>query len=111
MGTNITFYPQFGESGTTEDNFSFQEMAALYRGILRVWVGDGVTGDAGWLYAENVEGQIQKVGFVSDYTYAQSIGASVSYDEWVVLIKNLSEQLVQILQIATETDIDNLFST
>lgn len=76
---NYTFYPKF------------QEFVTLYRGVIRVWIGDGeTTGTAGMLYAEYQDNVIQQLGYVSDYEeakkYFADLGINLTYEEWVGIL-------------------------
>ncbi len=76
---NYTFYPKF------------QEFVTLYRGVIRVWIGDGeTTGTAGMLYAEYQDNVIQQLGYVSDYeqarVYFEELGVDLTYEQWVALL-------------------------
>lgn len=79
-----TFYPKF------------QEFVTLYRGVVRVWIGDGIsTGTAGYLYAEYMDGLVQQLGFVSDYEeakkYFADLGIDLTYPEWVERLAQMPE--------------------
>ena len=77
-----TFYPEFGE------------YIPLYRGIVRVWLGDGSTGKAGNLYAEYIDGAIQDLGPVTSFAYAAREGIAgpgtpyPTEEDWINYLAN-----------------------
>lgn len=88
MADNYTFYPKF------------EEYVTLYRGVIRIWIGDGeTTGDPGFLYAEYVDGLVQRLGYVSDYAEAKSIledqGIDLSYSDWVTMLLQVPTNATQ----------------
>ena len=113
MPNNSVFYPLFencSDSNSCTFTPQFEKYIALYRGVIRVWIGDGETnGEAGCLYAKYVDNSIQEIGFVSDYEKAKAAGVTMTYDEWVNFLMTISDQLAEILQPATIEDINSLF--
>lgn len=78
-GGVYTFYPKF------------QEFVTLYRGVNKVWIGNGIdTGTAGMLYAQYTDDLVQQLGYVSDYEeakkYFADLGIDLTYPEWVALL-------------------------
>jgi len=85
-----TFYP------------TFQEYVTLYRGVIRVWIGDGVsTGNVGQLYAEYIDGLTQNLGPVSSYAIAVSEGYEGTQEEWVEHIAEVSQRALDAEAWAT----------
>ena len=85
-----------GSSGSYTFYPHFQEFVTLYRGVIRVWIGDGIsTGTAGYLYAEYMDGSMQQLGFVSDYEeakkYFSDLGINLTYAEWVAILARTPE--------------------
>lgn len=60
----------------------FSESIALYRGIVRVWI-EQEGEDAGKLKAEFRTGEIQELGYVSDYFYAKENGYEGTMSQWI----------------------------
>lgn len=89
--STYTFYPKF------------QEFVTLYRGVVRVWLGDGTTGDRGVLYAEFMDGLIQRVGPVSSFAEAAQSGkagpgtAYPTEEDWV-------DHIIQTTQHALDSE-------
>jgi len=79
------FSPQFQETSLSFD-ISFEEFIALYRGVERVWIGNGTDGENGVLYAEMVDGVVQTLGPVTGYYYALEQGFTGTFSEWVQII-------------------------
>ena len=59
----------------------FSNFAVLYRGIVRTWIDDD-----GILWAEIVDGTIQRVGPVASYYYAVQAGFEGTVQQWIALL-------------------------
>lgn len=95
-----TFYPKF------------QEFVTLYRGVVRVWIGNGIdTGQAGMLFAEYIDGAIQSLGMVSDYNEAKAyfaeLGIDLTYKDWVALLSQTPENARAAQLSATHSEISS----
>jgi len=74
-----TFYPHFSE------------FLPVYRGVSRVWIGDGVnTGTTGMLYAEFETGEITELGSVTSYAIAVANGYTGTANEWAEALMSLA---------------------
>lgn len=77
-------------SGTYTFYPTFSDFVTLYRGAVRVWIGDGTTGVGGKLYVEYNNGTIQDLGYVSDYetakAYFAELGIELTYEQWVDIL-------------------------
>lgn len=76
----------------------------LYRGIERIWLGDGSktydgSPDYGVLYADLVDGNVMTIGPVSGYYYAVKSGFTGTYNEWVEIVTNQNDVAQQIAEI------------
>lgn len=70
-----TFYP------------NFKEFLPLYRGVLRVWMGDGKnTGTSGVIYAEYEDGTVTELGSASMYAVAVANGYTGTEAQWTRMI-------------------------
>jgi len=82
MATNdlFTFYP------------SFSEFLPVYRDVVQIWVGDGVsTGTAGMLYARYQDESVAEIGSVSLYETAVRNGFNGTPAQWVQAIANMAQ--------------------
>lgn len=100
MPSNYNFSPSFNETDNYTFYPNFEEYVTLYRGVIRIWIGDGeTTGDPGFLYAEYVDGLVQRLGYVSDYAEAKSIledqGIDLSYSDWVTMLLQVPTNATQ----------------
>ena len=81
---------------------TFNEFLPVYRGVNRVWIGDGVSsGTSGMLYAEFADGNSSELGYVTCYAAAQQAGYTGTEREWLEMLMSVS-QLVQGTQITTK---------
>ena len=86
--TEYSFNAEFNEIVRTFE-VSFKDLITLYRGVERVWIGDGSGGqynENGILYAEMIDGVIQTLGPVTSYYYALQSGFAGTFNEWVQVI-------------------------
>lgn len=91
----VVFEPEFEDTSTFDASMTehtivyeteFEDYIILWRGMVRAWIGDGVEGAQGILYAEIFDGVIQTLGPVTGYYYALQAGFQGSYLEWVQVI-------------------------
>ena len=87
---------------TTTFTAEFADFVSLYRGVIRVWIGDGTTGSDGVLYAEMVDGVIQTLGPVTGYYYALQEGFQGSFADWVQTILDGTVNAMNAAQSASE---------
>ena len=101
ISNGSNFEPELREFTTTFDT-EFGDAIALYRGVVRVWIGDGTTGTDGVLYAEMVDGVVQEVGPVTAYYYALENGYQGTFAEWVQLVLDTSDNAQSAAQSAAD---------
>lgn len=106
-----SFSPQFTPRNSPVADFSAAMTGGVvfYRGIDRVWIGDGTgtyegSSDEGILYAQTVDDVVVAVGPVSSYYYAASKGFQGSFEDWVEFMLNISNTTAQIQQYAQATE-------
>ena len=95
-------FPINMEEVTIVFNVEFGDFITLYRGVERVWIGNGTNGDIGVLYAEMIDGAIQIVGPVSSYYYALQAGFQGTFVEWVQLLLDATVNAQNAAQSASE---------
>ena len=78
-------------------NVNFREFVTLYRGVERVWISGAESlspadlDKDGILYAEMQDGVIQTLGPVSAYFYAQKNGFTGTFNEWVQVLLDATQ--------------------
>ena len=87
---------------TTVFNVEFGDFITLYRGVVRVWIGNGTNGEDGVLYAEMVDGVVQNLGPVTAYYYAKQAGFQGTFVEWVQLVLDTTVNAQNAAQSASE---------
>lgn len=95
------------------ENFypSFSEFLPVYRGVSRVWIGDGVsTGTTGVLYAEYADGTVSTLGSVTCYAAAVEAGYTGTERQWLSMLMSVS-QLVSGTQISISYQSSNSGTT
>lgn len=110
--SNRSFSPEFNVQALPMDvQFSPASNSGmtLYRGVERVWLGDGTktyngSPDYGVLYADMVDGNTATLGPVTGFYYAKQAGFSGTFSDWVNVIVNSSSYADQIYQIKTAID-------
>lgn len=70
----------------TTFDVEFADFVVLYRGVERVWIDD-----PGTLHAEMVDGAVQDLGPVTSYYYALEHGFEGTFEEWVQVIEDGSD--------------------
>ena len=76
----------------------FEEFHILYRGVVRVWMDNGI------LYAEYLDGVIQELGPASSYAIAVEHGYEGTEEEWEELIANSTQNLEQAVEAKTDAE-------
>lgn len=84
-------------SGTFGFDVDFSSFITLYRGVERVYIDS-----QGILHAEMVDGSIQDLGLVSDYTYAVSAGYEGSMADWVNLLLDAHTEAINAAASAAD---------
>ena len=82
----------------------FDDFITLYRGVNKVWIGNDEFGYDGVLYAELAEGEVQNLGPVSSYYFAQANGFSGSFSDWVELLIDTSGNAQSALDAALSAE-------
>ena len=97
MPNTTYFTPTFNSKTSPKADFSASVDGGVvfYRGVDRVWIGDG-TGtyqgnpDNGVLYTQTVDDKVVSLGPVSDYYYAVSQGYQGTFENWVTFLLETS---------------------
>ena len=106
---NATYYPVFSNEATFQALFN--EIRVLYRGVVKVWIGENTQdypGNIGYLYAEYTDGSQQELGLVSEFPYAKSIldplrPTPLTQEEWYQLLASIPSLAQQVEDDAEHT--------
>ena len=102
MPNTTYFTPTFNSKTSPKADFSASVDGGVvfYRGVDRVWIGDG-TGtyqgnpDNGILYTQTVDDKVVSLGPVSDYYYAVSQGYQGTFENWVTFLLETSGYAIE----------------
>lgn len=111
MAGEYIYYPQMDSSRYTFYP-GFEQYQALYRGLERVWLGNGNASSPsnplfpdfnqeGILYASYVNEDVQILGPVTDYQYALQKGYQGSFSDWVSFMLATADHVINAEKWAT----------
>jgi len=97
-----SFTPKFNPNSAPNADFSTSLGGGVvfYRGVNRVWIGDGSgtyegNPDNGILYTETVDDKVVPLGPVTDYYYAVSQGYQGTFENWVTFLLETSGYAIE----------------